>query len=126
MAKPSAEFVVGMLGTWLSRGVAAPLAINYLEVELFNVTKHSVCHAIVSLFYSNLFYIGRLGKRSDICGDRYLLALFFHHIIFGFLLFSFILLVVSEFFRRISMSGLKRYSYVSFLPEIGALIPKWP
>lgn len=43
IAKPSAEFVAGMLGTWLSGGVAVPLALSYPEAELLHVLKDSVC-----------------------------------------------------------------------------------
>ncbi|XP_042499109.1 probable CoA ligase CCL8 [Macadamia integrifolia] len=41
LAKPSAEFVAGVLGTWLSGGVAVPLALSYPEAELFHVMKDS-------------------------------------------------------------------------------------
>lgn len=37
VAKPSAEFVAGILGTWLSGGVAVPLALSYPEAELLHV-----------------------------------------------------------------------------------------
>ncbi|XP_048599968.1 malonate--CoA ligase-like [Brassica napus] len=30
VAKPSAEFVAGVLGTWFSGGVAVPLALSYI------------------------------------------------------------------------------------------------
>lgn len=43
MAKPSVEFVAGMLGTWFSGGVAVPLALSYPEVELLHVMNDSVC-----------------------------------------------------------------------------------
>lgn len=42
MAKPCAEFVAGILGTWLSGGVAVPLALGYPEAELLHVMKDSV------------------------------------------------------------------------------------
>lgn len=42
MAKPSAEFVAGILGTWLSGGVAVPLALSYPEAELLHVMNDSV------------------------------------------------------------------------------------
>jgi len=42
VAKPSAEFVAGILGTWLSGGVAVPLALSYPEVELMHVMNDSV------------------------------------------------------------------------------------
>ncbi|KAJ8638184.1 hypothetical protein MRB53_012451 [Persea americana] len=41
VAKPSAEFVAGLLGTWLSGGVAVPLALNYPEAELYHVMNDS-------------------------------------------------------------------------------------
>ncbi|KAL5976861.1 hypothetical protein ACLOJK_021196 [Asimina triloba] len=41
VAKPSAEFVAGILGTWLSGGVAVPLALSYPEAELFHVMNDS-------------------------------------------------------------------------------------
>lgn len=42
VAKPSAEFVAGILGTWLSGGVAVPLALSYPEAELLHVMNDSV------------------------------------------------------------------------------------
>ncbi|KAK7389560.1 hypothetical protein VNO78_24705 [Psophocarpus tetragonolobus] len=48
VAKPSAEFVAGMLGIWLSGGVAVPLAISYPEVELLYVINNSDISAILS------------------------------------------------------------------------------
>ncbi|KAL2338062.1 hypothetical protein Fmac_012508 [Flemingia macrophylla] len=48
VAKPSAEFVAGMLGIWLSGGVAVPLAISYPEVELLYVMHNSDVSAILS------------------------------------------------------------------------------
>ncbi|RDX93083.1 Malonate--CoA ligase, partial [Mucuna pruriens] len=46
LAKPSAEFVAGLLGIWISGGVAVPLAISYPEVELLYVINNSVCFGI--------------------------------------------------------------------------------
>ncbi|XP_073225926.1 probable CoA ligase CCL8 isoform X2 [Cicer arietinum] len=48
VAKPSAEFVAGILGTWLSGGVAVPLAVSYPEVELLHVINNSDTSAILS------------------------------------------------------------------------------
>ncbi|XP_020226372.1 malonate--CoA ligase isoform X1 [Cajanus cajan] len=48
VAKPSAEFVAGILGIWLSGGVAVPLAISYPEVELLYVIHNSDVSAILS------------------------------------------------------------------------------
>ncbi|EXB74527.1 Malonate--CoA ligase [Morus notabilis] len=48
VAKPSAEFVAGMLGTWLSGGVAVPLAISYPEAELLHVMTDSDISMILS------------------------------------------------------------------------------
>ena len=42
MAKPSAEFVAGVLGTWFSGSVAVPLALSYPEAELLYVMSNSV------------------------------------------------------------------------------------
>ncbi|XP_071901488.1 probable CoA ligase CCL8 isoform X3 [Coffea arabica] len=42
VAKPCAEFVAGILGTWLSGGVAVPLALSYPEAELLHVMNDSV------------------------------------------------------------------------------------
>lgn len=42
VAKPSAEFVAGILGTWLCGGVAVPLALGYPEAELLHVINDSV------------------------------------------------------------------------------------
>lgn len=43
VAKPSAEFVAGVLATWFSGGVAVPLALSYPEAELLHVMNDSVC-----------------------------------------------------------------------------------
>ncbi|KZV26078.1 malonate--CoA ligase [Dorcoceras hygrometricum] len=48
VAKPSAEFVAGVLGTWLSGGVAVPLALSYPEVELLHVINDSDITMILS------------------------------------------------------------------------------
>ncbi|OWM76492.1 hypothetical protein CDL15_Pgr005456 [Punica granatum] len=48
IAKPSAEFVAGILGTWLSGGVAVPLALSYPEAELLHVLKDSDVSIILS------------------------------------------------------------------------------
>lgn len=37
IAKPSAEFVAGMWATWISGGVAVPLALSYPQAELLHV-----------------------------------------------------------------------------------------
>lgn len=51
VAKPSAEFVAGVLGTWFSGGVAVPLALSYPEAELLHVMNDSVrrCHVLLLL-----------------------------------------------------------------------------
>ncbi|XP_020518244.1 malonate--CoA ligase-like [Amborella trichopoda] len=38
LAKPSAEFVAGVLATWFGGGVVIPLAVNYPEAELSLIT----------------------------------------------------------------------------------------
>lgn len=48
VAKPSAEFVAGMLGTWLSGGVAVPLALSYPEAELLHVMNDADVSIILS------------------------------------------------------------------------------
>ncbi|KAL5729164.1 putative CoA ligase ccl8 [Ranunculus cassubicifolius] len=48
VAKPSAEFVAGMLGTWLSGGVAVPLALSYPEMELLHVMHDSEVSMLLS------------------------------------------------------------------------------
>ncbi|KAF9615673.1 hypothetical protein IFM89_026055, partial [Coptis chinensis] len=48
VAKPSAEFVAGMLGTWLSGGVAVPLALSYPETELLHVMNDSDISMLLS------------------------------------------------------------------------------
>ncbi|XP_043706271.1 probable CoA ligase CCL8 [Telopea speciosissima] len=48
LAKPSAEFVAGVLGTWLSGGVAVPLALSYPEAELFHVMNDSGVSMLLS------------------------------------------------------------------------------
>ncbi|PIN13691.1 Acyl-CoA synthetase [Handroanthus impetiginosus] len=48
VAKPSPEFVAGVLGTWLSGGVAVPLALSYPEAELLHVMNDSDIAMILS------------------------------------------------------------------------------
>ncbi|PIA64892.1 hypothetical protein AQUCO_00100399v1 [Aquilegia coerulea] len=48
VAKPSAEFVASMLGTWLSGGVAVPLALSYPETELLHVMNDSDVFMLLS------------------------------------------------------------------------------
>lgn len=48
VAKPSAEFVAAVLGTWLSGGVAVPLALSYPEAELLHVMNDSDVSVILS------------------------------------------------------------------------------
>ncbi|XP_023000346.1 malonate--CoA ligase [Cucurbita maxima] len=48
IAKPSAEFLAGLLGTWFSGGVAVPLALNYPEPELLHVLNDSEVSMILS------------------------------------------------------------------------------
>ncbi|KAI4324750.1 hypothetical protein MLD38_030207 [Melastoma candidum] len=48
VAKPSVEFVAGVLGTWLSGGVAVPLALSYPEAELLHVLTDSDVSMILS------------------------------------------------------------------------------
>ncbi|XVE52072.1 hypothetical protein DITRI_Ditri02bG0091700 [Diplodiscus trichospermus] len=48
IAKPSAEFVAGMLGTWFSGGVAVPLALSYPEAELLHVMNDSDICVVLS------------------------------------------------------------------------------
>ncbi|XP_020273445.1 malonate--CoA ligase isoform X2 [Asparagus officinalis] len=48
VAKPSAEFVAAVLGTWLTGGVAVPLALSYPEAELLYVMKDSDVSILLS------------------------------------------------------------------------------
>ncbi|KAG6474479.1 hypothetical protein ZIOFF_068416 [Zingiber officinale] len=48
VAKPSAEFVAAVFGTWLSGGVAVPLALSYPESELLHVMNDSDISMILS------------------------------------------------------------------------------
>ncbi|KAG0456454.1 hypothetical protein HPP92_024242 [Vanilla planifolia] len=48
LARPSAEFVAGILGTWLSGGVAVPLALSYPETELLHVMNDSDISIVLS------------------------------------------------------------------------------
>ncbi|XP_072972110.1 probable CoA ligase CCL8 [Typha angustifolia] len=48
VAKPSPEFVAGILGTWLYGGVAVPLALSYPEAELLHVMNDSDVSIILS------------------------------------------------------------------------------
>ncbi|KAK1289511.1 Malonate--CoA ligase [Acorus calamus] len=49
VAKPSAEFVAGLLGTWFSGGVAVPLALSYPEAELYHVMNDSDVSVLLSM-----------------------------------------------------------------------------
>lgn len=60
VAKPSAEFVAGMLGTWLSGGVAVPLALSYPEAELLHVMTDSVCPWTPLCIYSPVYIFSLL------------------------------------------------------------------
>jgi malonyl-CoA/methylmalonyl-CoA synthetase len=51
VAKPSPEFVAGVFGTWLSGGVAVPLALSYPEAELLHVMNDSVCSKLTATFH---------------------------------------------------------------------------
>ena len=51
VAKPSPEFVAGVFGTWLSGGVAVPLALSYPEAELLHVMNDSVCSKLIASFH---------------------------------------------------------------------------
>lgn len=57
VAKPSAEFVAAVLGTWLTGGVAVPLALSYPEAELLYVMKDSVSTRPPYLVEYHLMYI---------------------------------------------------------------------
>ncbi|KAG0539503.1 hypothetical protein BDA96_03G328400 [Sorghum bicolor] len=48
VAKPSPEFVAGVFGTWLSGGVAVPLALSYPEPELLHVMNDSDISMVLS------------------------------------------------------------------------------
>ncbi|TXG68958.1 hypothetical protein EZV62_003893 [Acer yangbiense] len=48
VAKPSAEFVSGVLGTWFSGGVAVPLALSHPESELLHVMNDSDVSMLLS------------------------------------------------------------------------------
>ncbi|KAL8118652.1 hypothetical protein AgCh_016246 [Apium graveolens] len=48
VAKPSAEFVAGVLATWFSGGVAVPLALSYPEAELLHVMNDSDISMVLS------------------------------------------------------------------------------
>ncbi|XP_042387017.1 probable CoA ligase CCL8 [Zingiber officinale] len=48
VAKPSAEFVAAIFGTWISGGVAVPLALSYPESEILHVMNDSDISMILS------------------------------------------------------------------------------
>lgn len=48
VAKPSAEFVAGVFGTWLCGGVAVPLALSYPVTELMHVMNDSDISVVLS------------------------------------------------------------------------------
>lgn len=59
IAKPSAEFVASVLGTWLSGGVAVPLALSYPEAELLHVMNDSVSPLMCSSTYQKCGFVCR-------------------------------------------------------------------
>ncbi|KAG6736935.1 hypothetical protein POTOM_060118 [Populus tomentosa] len=48
VAKPSAEFVAGILATWFSGGIAVPLALSYPETELLHVMNDAEISMVLS------------------------------------------------------------------------------
>lgn len=61
MGEPSAEFVAGMWGTWLSGAIAVPLALNHPEAELLHVLVDAVCfQPSETKLYQNLHKAQRL------------------------------------------------------------------
>jgi malonyl-CoA/methylmalonyl-CoA synthetase len=67
IAKPSAEFVAGMWATWISGGVAVPLALSYPEAELLHVMND----AGVSVVLGTEEYLELLEKISNKCSARF-------------------------------------------------------
>ncbi|CAM0882589.1 unnamed protein product [Alopecurus aequalis] len=67
VAKPSPEFVAGIFGTWLSGGVAVPLALSYPEVELLHVMNDSD----ISMVLSTKEYHEIMESISIKCSTRY-------------------------------------------------------
>nr|XP_023907352.1 malonate--CoA ligase-like [Quercus suber] len=63
VAKPSAEFVAGILGTWFSGGVAVPLALSYPEAELLHVMNDSVTKE--SFIDGGFFKTGDAGRVDE-------------------------------------------------------------
>ncbi|CAN8269251.1 unnamed protein product [Cochlearia groenlandica] len=69
VAKPSAEFVAGVLGTWFSGGVAVPLALSYPEAELLHVMNDSE----ITLLLSTEDHSETMKDISSKCNARFLL-----------------------------------------------------
>lgn len=67
IAKPSAEFVAGMLATWICGAVAVPLALSYPEAELLHVMND----AGVSVVLGTEEYLEILEKISKNCSARF-------------------------------------------------------
>lgn len=87
IAKPSAEFVAGLLGTWLSGGVAVPLALNYPEAELYHVMNDSVCPAS-SIFSHFCIFLYCWNIRSVRSRTRHNIFISHTNVIFFFFYFS--------------------------------------
>lgn len=69
MGHPSAEFVAGMWGTWLSGAVAVPLALHHPEAELL----HVLSDAGVSIVFATEEYQALLEPAAEKCGARFYL-----------------------------------------------------
>ncbi|KAI5433121.1 hypothetical protein KIW84_020417 [Lathyrus oleraceus] len=69
VAKPSAEFVAGILVTWFSGGVVVPLALSYPEVELLYVMNNSDVSAILKIISSEKSNNGH-SKNGESDADR--------------------------------------------------------
>ena len=62
MAKPSLEFVAGILRIWFSRGVADPFAFSYPEAEFLHVMNDADVSMILSTedYHMILIYSGTI------------------------------------------------------------------
>ncbi|KAJ3671728.1 hypothetical protein LUZ60_007807 [Juncus effusus] len=66
-AKPSAEFVSAIWATWLSGGIAVPLALSYPEAELLHVMNDSD----ISMVLSSEEHQGIMKSISNQCSARF-------------------------------------------------------
>ncbi|KAF8663776.1 hypothetical protein HU200_055102 [Digitaria exilis] len=110
VAKPSPEFVAGVFGTWLSGGVAVPLALSYPEAELLHVMNDSVCSKLTSTFH---FATYQHGNEMPTFSSAMLLFFFIFDIS--------MVLSTKEHHESMENLSIKCSAYCSLLPSITSI-----